>query len=100
MLEKMTTSRKSEDDIMPPESEPVEKPELVRTDEEYEQLLELGERLLAARTAAKMTQAALAIEAEVTPRFIQKIESGQGNPSYLKVLAIARALGRHGRNLM
>jgi predicted transcriptional regulator len=31
--------------------------------------------------------------ARLTKRFIQQIEAGQGNPSYLKVVAMTRNLG-------
>jgi transcriptional regulator with XRE-family HTH domain len=69
-----------------------------RTKDEFEDLRELAARVVAAREAAGLTQLALAEAAGVAPRYVQQIEAGRGNPSYLKVLAIARALGRHGKD--
>jgi transcriptional regulator with XRE-family HTH domain len=60
----------------------------------------LAQRLVAARSATGLTQEALALAAGVTPRYLQKLESGVGNPSYVKLLAIAAALRRHGKTLL
>jgi transcriptional regulator with XRE-family HTH domain len=70
------------------------------TPDELAQLQRLAERVIDARGAAGVTQEDLAAAAGVSSRYIQKLESGAFNPSYVKMIAVARALGRHGRMLL
>lgn len=73
-------------------------PPLTRS--ERAQLERLADRVIAARGAANMTQESLASAAGVSSRYIQKLERGDFNPSYVKLVAVARALGRHGHVLL
>jgi transcriptional regulator with XRE-family HTH domain len=70
------------------------------TDVEKASLRALGDSVVATRTRVGITQEELAIRAGVSARYIQKLESGEFNPSYVKLLAVARALGARGRTLL
>ena len=70
------------------------------TRDERAQLKLLADLAIAARGAAGMTQEDLVAAAGVSSRYIQKLESGAFNPSYVKLIAVARALDRHGRVLL
>lgn len=53
----------------------------------------LGERLKAARVAAGLTQLQLAVQAEVDPSTVARIESDKNLPRIDKLQSIAKVLG-------
>ncbi len=55
-------------------------------------LRRLGRTVAALRTEAGRTQEELAHEAGLTSRFLQMVERGSANPSYLRMRALAAAL--------
>jgi transcriptional regulator with XRE-family HTH domain len=56
-------------------------------------LLELAERLKAARTAADMTQEAVAAKARIDHRRYQRLEQGTSNTTIRTLVRIAAAVG-------
>jgi transcriptional regulator with XRE-family HTH domain len=54
----------------------------------------LGERIRAARKIKGITQEALALESNTAPSYIGGVERGQRNPSFKKLCAISKILGR------
>ncbi len=54
---------------------------------------ELGQQLKRLRTQYRLTQAALAKRAQVSPIFIAKVEAGERMPSWDTLARLARALG-------
>lgn len=56
-------------------------------------LLELGRRLAAARLARNLTQAALAEEAGVSKRTVERLESGEVATRLSGLVRVCRALG-------
>ena len=54
----------------------------------------LGERIREARRAKGLSQEALALEAEIDPSYIGGVERGQRNPSFKKLCAISKVIGR------
>ncbi len=64
-----------------------------RTEFGEEQMRSLGLRLRELREARSWSLRRLALESSVSVAAIQKIESGETNPSLLTVLALAEALG-------
>lgn len=52
----------------------------------------LAERVRTLRAGAGMTQEQLARDSHVGLRMVQKIEAGDGNPSVLKLVGLARAM--------
>jgi transcriptional regulator with XRE-family HTH domain len=55
-------------------------------------LRRLGNTAVRTRLLGDMTQEAVAEAAGISVQFLRKIERGTGNPSYLTLLAIAKAL--------
>jgi transcriptional regulator with XRE-family HTH domain len=60
-------------------------------------LRELGSRLAAARLARNLTQAALAFEAGVSKRTVERLESGAVAARLSGLVRVCRALGLIGR---
>lgn len=68
----------------------------------------IGERIRRLRSAAEITQEGLAMGAKIATRALQRIESGEGNPTINTLNAIAEALevtleeltGKTSRRLM
>lgn len=54
---------------------------------------ELGERIRARRTARRMSQEALAHEADISPTYLSQIETGRRNPTVAALHGIANKLG-------
>jgi transcriptional regulator with XRE-family HTH domain len=54
----------------------------------------LGHRIREARKAKGLSQEALALESNTAPSYIGGVERGQRNPSFKKLCAIAKVLGR------
>jgi transcriptional regulator with XRE-family HTH domain len=54
----------------------------------------LGHRIREARKARGLSQEALALESNTAPSYIGGVERGQRNPSFKKLCAIAKVLGR------
>jgi transcriptional regulator with XRE-family HTH domain len=54
----------------------------------------LGERIRSARKAKGLSQEDLALQAETAPSYIGGVERGERNPSFKKLCAIARVVGR------
>lgn len=54
----------------------------------------LGERVRAARKAKGLSQEDLALESDTAPSYIGGVERGQRNPSFKKLCAIAKIVGR------
>src|ERR1043165_6738688 len=69
----------------------VAKPANSRDTDAY--LRHLGERVRTLRNQRGMTRKALAEHAEVSERYLAKLEAGQGNGSIVLLRRIARALG-------
>src|SRR5262245_53549345 len=57
-------------------------------------LKEIGDRVRALRSEARLTQTDLAERAALSPRFIAQIEAGQANISILRLTEISSALNR------
>lgn len=64
------------------------------------ELVALGRRLYELRTAAKMTQEALAQTAGLHWTYVGQIERGERNLTYKNVLKLARGLGVEPERLM
>jgi transcriptional regulator with XRE-family HTH domain len=56
-------------------------------------LLKLAGVVLQYRGERNLTQEQLAAEAGITTRYLQQLEAGKANPSYLKLVGLASALG-------
>lgn len=56
-------------------------------------LQRLGRAVAAVRAEAGLTQEDVAQEAGLSARFVQMLERGTANPSYLRLSAIAAAIG-------
>ena len=56
-------------------------------------LLELGERLAGVRLARNLTQAALAVQAGVAKRTVERLESGEAATQLSGFVRVCRALG-------
>jgi transcriptional regulator with XRE-family HTH domain len=54
----------------------------------------LGERIREARKAQGLSQEDLALESNTAPSYIGGVERGQRNPSFKKLCAISRTIGR------
>lgn len=54
----------------------------------------LGQRIRDARKVKGLSQEDLALESDIAPSYIGGVERGQRNPSFKKLCAIARTLGR------
>lgn len=54
----------------------------------------LGQRIRDARKVKGLSQEDLALESNIDPSYIGGVERGQRNPSFKKLCAIARILGR------
>ena len=54
----------------------------------------LGERIRQARKAKGLSQEDLALESNTAPSYIGGVERGQRNPSFKKLCAIAKVIGR------
>jgi len=54
----------------------------------------LGQRIRDARKARGLSQEDLALKSDTNPSYVGGIERGQRNPSFKKMCAIARTLGR------
>ena len=54
----------------------------------------LGDRIRAARKAKGLSQEDLALESNIDPSYIGGVERGQRNPSFKKLCAIAKTIGR------
>jgi transcriptional regulator with XRE-family HTH domain len=54
----------------------------------------LGQRIREARKAKGLSQEDLALESNTAPSYIGGVERGQRNPSFKKLCAIAKTLGR------
>jgi len=54
----------------------------------------LGQRIRGARKAKGLSQEDLALKSDTNPSYVGGIERGQRNPSFKKLCAIARILGR------
>jgi transcriptional regulator with XRE-family HTH domain len=54
----------------------------------------LGHRIREARKAKGLSQEDLALESNTAPSYIGGVERGQRNPSFKKLCAIARIVGR------
>jgi transcriptional regulator with XRE-family HTH domain len=54
----------------------------------------LGQRIREARKAKGLSQEDLALESDIDPSYIGGVERGQRNPSFKKLCAIAKTLGR------
>lgn len=55
-------------------------------------LRELGEKIRKAREKAKLTQVEAAVKADIDVNYYARIERGVGNPSYVKLYRIMKAL--------
>jgi XRE family aerobic/anaerobic benzoate catabolism transcriptional regulator len=55
-------------------------------------LRRLGHRVASLRILADLTQEHVADVAGISVQFLRKVERGTGNPSYLTLLAISKAL--------
>ena len=55
-------------------------------------LRRLGETVVFLRKALDLTQEEVAGDAGLTSRYLQMVERGSANPSYISLLALARAL--------
>ena len=60
--------------------------------EKHPDLIALGENIRRLRKAADMTQADLAGAAELSVNYVGETERGERNPSFLKLVVIAKAL--------
>jgi transcriptional regulator with XRE-family HTH domain len=54
----------------------------------------LGHRIREARKVKKLSQEDLALQSNTAPSYIGGVERGQRNPSFKKLCAIAKVLGR------
>lgn len=54
----------------------------------------LGQRIRDARKVKGLSQEDLALDSDIDPSYIGGVERGQRNPSFKKLSAIARTLGR------
>jgi transcriptional regulator with XRE-family HTH domain len=54
----------------------------------------LGQRIREARKAKGLSQEDLALQSDIDPSYIGGVERGQRNPSFKKLCAIARTIGR------
>jgi len=60
---------------------------------------ELGEKLREAREEAKLTQVEVAKKADMDVNYYARIERGLGNPSYIKLHSIMKALKMKSLNI-
>jgi transcriptional regulator with XRE-family HTH domain len=60
---------------------------------------ELGEKLREAREEAKLTQVEVAKKADMDVNYYARIERGLGNPSYVKLYSIMKALKMKSLNI-
>ncbi|MDY6947226.1 MAG: helix-turn-helix transcriptional regulator [Pseudomonadota bacterium] len=60
--------------------------------EKHPDLVALGKSIRRLRTAANRTQEELASIAELSTNYVGEMERGERNPSFLALVAIARAL--------
>ncbi len=65
-----------------------------------EELVRLGVRVRAARTAREYSREELAGASGLSVRFLAEVEAGRGNISVLRLLELAAALGTTGPNLL
>jgi transcriptional regulator with XRE-family HTH domain len=54
----------------------------------------LGERIREARKVKELSQEDLALKSDTAPSYIGGVERGQRNPSFKKLCAIAKVIGR------
>jgi transcriptional regulator with XRE-family HTH domain len=54
----------------------------------------LGQRIRGARKAKGLSQEDLALESDTAPSYIGGVERGQRNPSFKKLCAISKTVGR------
>lgn len=54
---------------------------------------EFGKRLRKIRLEKKLSQRALALEADMEHKHVQRIEAGETNPTMTTIIALADALG-------
>ena len=64
------------------------------------ELVALGNAVRAARVTRGLSQEELAAAAEISSRYLSKVEQGQANPTIEVLLAVAEALGRTASALM
>jgi len=65
----------------------------VRTVKERAALRRIGNAIVKRRILSETTQENVAEHAGISVQFLRRVEHGTGNPSYLTMLSVARALG-------